>query len=249
MTTRRRAVLRDDRGSALLDAMVGVIIIAVTVSALTFAATSTSSAVQSLNESTSRNLALRNIANQLAADPGAVPEVRTQIPVTVKGTATTATVWRAPLGSTATLHVAIPATFALSDIDCQASPTRCIETEITVDVTTPGIAPVYVSPAWADARIARDGATVTAGVLGTFTPQSTVAEVRYLVGIRSATGPGAITFSRNGAVIEQVLFDETTNTSMYGSAFIPVGGTGNVTVSLVGASATLDHFTVYEAPQ
>lgn len=248
----------NQRGSMLIDAMLGIVITALTVTALVGVSTTTGNIVRSTTIQSDRYTFARNLANDLAENPNDATKI-TATPQTAPTTITAndqgvnVTRWlvvgTGTSAGTTQVNVSIPKNV---DKNCQDAAIRlksCVTASVTVATSDPGIVTTAVGGTWSIAGIgtaAGSGPVPVSQISATpFTVPTGSGEVRYVVKVSGAAGVGAIEFRNGATVLESILFDETTNTYTYGSVFAPAGTA--ITVHVVGSTVNLARFYIYKA--
>ena len=242
MFNRLNRVLRDQTGSALIDAMVGVVLIAVALVSLVTATSVSTSAMRAAATLTDQGSALRSYVNDLASDPLSVPETPAAGSLDIGGKQTPVTRWRDMKSSVATIHAVATARCPGADVKSATCPSAQISVNTAAIAKAPVAVPVAAS--WSAPAIATaDGASVVPGAIGTFTVPAGQAEVRYVVRLTGVTGPGAINLSDGAKVLDTQEFDSTTGEYVY--SVVPAAAGSVIQVTLT-APATLSRFLVYE---
>ena len=259
----RQIDFRSERGTALIDSMVGVIILAIAGSAvaLTVAGIANVSAV--IATDSARQSYSSSEANALAANPTAIGTTPESTEVTIKGEAVTVTRLRVEeADGSAVIRLAVP---RKENVDCSgiaivapsaATRTNCLITEITVaapSIESPDHTPVAVAEAAAGVGMSTSaGVTVPEWVdatpteLGAFILGS---EYQFVVGIEPGAADGQIVMKRGAEIITVIDFDaNATDTWFYGTLPSDISGVP-VTIEHRGGSARIHQLLVYEVTQ
>lgn len=251
MLTRLRTLLRSEDGATLPEALIGVVVVVTTITALATSSAITLNAVYSMVEHGDRVNYLQTRAAQLSLNPAAVPLTPATATEEVAGTDTKVTIWREDRADgIAIVHAATAGNHETDGSQCtnpaQPGP-GCVAVAVPATVGRAGIQTTAAPATLAAPAVATPaGAARTPGQVGSFTVPAGVTELRYVVKVAAVSGPGALTFAAGGPPLEQAWIDETTTGYVYGS--VPVTA-GTVTLTLDGANATLANLYVYEAPR
>ena len=254
MFARTRARLRDDTGSVLIDAMVGIIIAAVAIIGLASIAATTTTAITSTVNTTSRMSFLRSYVNELASGSAVVPPAVTAQTVTksIGSKNVSVTSWQTTVGASTVIHAAV-ANDGNDPAPCaspapQAAP-GCLRAQVTVQPGGAGIVTTPVYSFWAIPAIATSGGgAATTGSIGTFTPSNTSVQVRFVAKVSApSVGNIDLTDTNTHQKIGSIPFAANSNGYLYGS--VTVSGSNPVDVSLTGSSAYISRFYIYEAPR
>jgi hypothetical protein len=257
MTNTFRAVLRAERGSALIDSLVGVIVTAIVVSSVASLAVGITSSMKTTNADAIRSSALQSYVNDQSSQPDAVALTGTTTAQAIGGSTVPVTVWRTvPTSGTAVIHAATNRDQNATADNCAdpAAVTRalCLTSSVTVTLLdAPAPVGLPVAGAWTVAGV--DGASPVSapvGVVGTFDGTGKTA-VRYVVKLTSATAPGTLTFENGAAILATVPFDSLTYGAapgyVYGS--VTIGTATTITVRVTGAAVSLSRLYLYEVPR
>lgn len=248
-----RSLLRSQEGSTLVDSMVGVIVTAIVVTSVAGLAANITVALRSANIDTARSSSIHSLVNDLAAQPNAVSLTPSSTQRALPDTTALVTVWKTtPYAGVAVINAAT-SRYGSVGADCTnpatLDSTACLTASVSIDLlgTTPPT-PSSVTATWSAGPV--DGASpvsVPIGQIGSFTGTGKTS-VSYVVQVRGASGPGAITFNAGAAELVTVPIDSlkhgATPQYVYGS--VPVNGAETVIVNLTGTTASLDHFYIYE---
>ena len=245
---KRGDLLRGDRGFALVDTMIGVIVVAVTILGLIAAATSAGQSVRNVSVAADRLSYLRTTVNDLALDPGAVSTAPSSRSVAIADDQVIVTTWAVVTGSVVEIHAATSRTRDTDGSEC-ADPAalgpRCIEGQVTTNSTDPTPAATAVPTTWTPAAVATTtGASVAASQVASFTVPAGDAKVRFVVKVSGASAAGNIVFRAGSNVIKTIPFTTATNGYLSGDA-IASGGTA-MTVTTDGGPVTLTQLLIYE---
>ncbi|KQO98266.1 hypothetical protein [Leifsonia sp. Leaf264] len=247
---RRR--LANERGSALIDAMFGVVITALTMTALVSVAVTTTDVVDATRDQATRLTVIQNIAHGKVGNPTAVLTTPVSANVNTGAGTTSVTTWREDKPGVAVIHVAVPKTGATGCTNPAALEATCLTTTVSVPIAEPGIQIVDANPSWKGTAVSGPTtapATVSAGAVGTFQVPVGATEVRYVLNINATTasGPGSIDFMNGATKLESIQFDDTDNSYFYGSVFAPAGTTITVNFAPInGGTVKLSRFNVYK---
>lgn len=252
-----RHLLRSERGSALIDSMVGVIVTALVVSSTASLAVGITASLRASNAFAVRSSALQSLVNDRSSLPDAVTLTGVTASVSLSGTPTPVTVWKTvPTPGTAVIHAATNRDRkALTDLctnPASIPAASCVSASVTVNLLdAPAPVGLMLSPTWAAPGVAGGTpTTVTAGQIGSFNATGKT-QVRFTVKIGSASGPGTITFMNGTTILATVPYDGLTYGAVPGYQYgaVTVTGATTVTVNVTGGSAALSRFTVYEVPR
>lgn len=215
---------RDD-GFALIDSLVGVIALTVIVTMLVTTTVAAAHAMSAAASQSERQMYLRSLVNDLGLNPDMVPTSAGTANVPFGDTIATVSTLRLDDGADRTIIRA--AVNATDGVDCSASlnplagtktnPT-CLVAEVSVDrrVLGPAFTPIPTSISQAGVDTA-SGANTVQGVLGTFTPETGVTEVKWVIGVKATSGAARISLYQSGARISVSAFDSGADTYLYGT--------------------------------
>lgn len=250
---RLRHILRDERGTFLADAMVGVVVMAVAIGGF---ATVTAAAAQSLTVSqsqTQRTSYVHSATSDASSDPGSVPTTPRTTSVIVAGQIAQLTQWSTLGGKTVTVNAAItrtPATAATAcSIPLNITATNCIVSTITLPInTSPTITTTPLPGTWSSKPAATSaGASVSTSTIASITT-SGYTQIRYVINVSNVTTAGFLTFTdaATGSVLLGIPISTSTNQYFFGSINIP---TTTTTVNfLITGVATISQMYVYAPP-
>jgi hypothetical protein len=235
--------------------MVGVIIVAVAIAGLATVTANVSGTISVAARNAERLVFLRSYANTLGESPSAVSATTATISVPVGASSVPITSWETNAAGSVVIHAAAPQWTGGAAADCSQVATtpnaQCLVAEVFTTPHGPGIKTTPLTSSLANPGVASPTPTaVTPGLVGTFTPAAGLTQLRFVVRISAASGAGALQFTDTGTgtVSGTASFTASTDGYLYGS--IPVAGTTSaIRVDLTGASASLSHLYVYEAPR
>ena len=245
------STLRSDRGSSLVDVMLGIFMVAIVMIGLATGVAASSTAVKTYAFSNERLTFIRSVVSDLAQNPGSVAATATPVTMTYGSEPIIVTEWSVVTGASAVIHAATSRTSAVNGGQCtdpNSIPASCVEAQATVSLADSAVAVAYLTPAWASTGVATAaGATANVGKMATLTVPTADTEVRYIVHVAGAGSAGSIQFMNGASVLRPIPFDSTTNGYIYGS--VTTNGATTVDISLAGSAANVAHFTLYEAPK
>jgi hypothetical protein len=247
--------LADDSGSALIDAMAGVLVASLAVVGLASVTTTVSTAVTNTANDADRLSTLRSYVNAAALNPGGLPSGSSTAtsPVTINGKPVSITTWTSETSGSVVVHGSAPKRGTADPAAC-ADPasvemSTCLTTSVTVNGGGGGISTEPVPVALVDTAYATAaGALAPVGAAATITSAAADTEFRFVVRVAAGETGGELVFTAgDGSVLRAVAFDAASDEYLYGSIVHPEGSA--VTLSLVTATAHLSHLYVYEAPR
>lgn len=249
MLHRLTAKLADDTGSLLVDAMVGIIVSAITLIGLSTLAVATSNALTVTASQKQRQSYAASYVSDQAMAPLSVPTTPTTSTEDVDGTQLPVTLWRVNVdGQTSVISAAMPRLYGAAG-DCTDPATArahsCIMAQVTVPVGDPGIVTTSMNSTWTDPNVATPDGAAVLGPVGSFIVPAGTTEVRYVVLLSGATGNSQLTFSDGTTVLASIPYTDGTNSYFYGSLTVDPGAT--VTIATTGTAARLAHFYLYQA--
>ena len=255
MLARIRRTLAGDAGTALIDSMVGVIIVAFALSGLAAVTAGVANNLSVTAQNSGRLVALRSYASTLGGDPSAVSPTPTTATVTVGTAQLPVTSWATRDAGSVVIHAVASQWTGGPPADCSQVATTpsigCLVAEVSTTPRGAGIVTTPLAAALTNPAVASSAPTPCApGTVGTFTPAAGLVQLRYVVRVGAVSGPGTFTFTNatTGTVSGTATFAASTDGYLYGS--IPVDGTTSpIRVDLTGGSADLSHLYVYEAPR
>lgn len=255
MFARIRRTLADDSGTALIDSMVGVIIVAFALSGLAAVTAGVSNNLSVTAQNSTRLVALRSYASTLGENPAAVSTTPMTTTVAVGTVQLPVTSWATRTAGSVIIHAAASQWTGGPLADCTQMATtpnsRCLVAEVSTNPRGSGIVTTPLTAALPNPAVASPTPTpISPGTVGTFTPAAGLVQLRYVVRVGAVSGPGTFIFTdtTTGTVSGTATFTASTDGYLYGS--IPVAGTtAPIRVDLTGSSASLSHLYVYEAPR
>ena len=255
MLARIRRTLANASGTALIDSMVGVIIVAFALSGLAAVTAGVANNISVTAQNSTRLVALRSYASRLGENSAAVSTKSSTATVRIGASQLPVTSWATRDAGSVVIHAAAAQWTGGPPADCSQVATTpnigCLVTEVSTTPRGSGIVTTPLASTLTNPAVASSAPTpVTPGTVGTFTPASGLTQLRFVVRVAGASGPGTLTFTDTvaGTVSGTATFTASTDGYLYGS--IPVDGTTSpIRVGLTGASADLSHLYVYEAPR
>lgn len=235
--------LRSERGSVVIDAALGVMVVGITVVAFATSIGAAGRTSQYSRTSVTVSSLLNSTVNDLATDPLAVPTVRTTTPVTFGAEDIPVTVWQDSSDRWVTIHAATP---LFRGGDCQSSLASCATASISVVVSDVGIDPTPLVGSWSSVgSTTTTGSDVAPGPVGVAEVPVGSGEVRYVVRV-AAESAGELTFDDGPATLLNVPIPAETDQYFYGS--INPDGATQLTITVRGATMHLSHLFLYQAP-
>lgn len=252
---RIRRALANDSGTVLIDAMVGVIIVAVAIAGLATVTANVSNNISVTSRNAERSVFLRAYANTLGESPTAVSATPATISVPVGASTIPITSWETNAAGSVVIHAAAPQWTGGPSADCSQVATtpnaHCLVAEVSTTPHGPGIKTTPLTSSLATPGVASPTPTsVSPSTVGTFTPAAGLTQLRFVVLVSASAGPGTLTFTNTttGTVSGTASFTASTDGYLYGS--IPVDGTTSpIRLDLTGSPVSLSHLYVYEAPR
>lgn len=254
MLSRVRARLRSDSGFALIDVMVGVVVMALTVTGIATVSASVSSAMTQQATVSVRQSYLLTLVNQAAVNPASVATTTVTAPATVGGVQVSVSQLREDVATDrSVIRAAMPrgdaydCSNAVTSSPSAADLANCLISETDVDRVARGVS--YTPFTLTGMQAGIDGtapAVITPGVLATFTPPAGVAAtVNWVMGVVPGTGPARIVIYQGTTVLAVQSFESTSgNQYLYGT--VPVTAGSAITFNWDGAAGSVHHFLVYK---
>jgi hypothetical protein len=248
----RRALhaLRDDTGTALVDSAVGVVVIAIAMSAIAATSFTVGTAVSETTATAAAQAYLRSAGSTASANPASLPTTPVAATVDADGRQLIMSSVRVDLADgRSLLRLAIPHDDSDCTTDLATAPRYedCYVTEVTTGVAASSADPGY-NAATLSLTVpgvdSQTGAAVAAdaGVLASFTP---AAGTQYVVGVKEPAAAGELIIRQGATVLVTIDYAPDNQGWFYGTL-----GTTDlvtaVTIELVGGGATVRGLTAYE---
>lgn len=249
---RIRERLRDETGTALIDAMFGIIIAALALIGLSSISVTATNAIIASGSQTARQTFIVSLTNQLASDPLSVSTMPTTAIMAIDEVDSEVTTWRETTTESTTIFAAARRDTAGAEVDCTDPsdlPTGCLVAETTVSNATVNLNPTEILTTWTVGSLGGTTAVqVTPGQLGSFNAPAGLTEARYVLKVTSSTS-GTITFTDQdtGNDVVTIVTAPSATQYYYGSLYIVPGHEVQITYN--GAPTGVSHFFIYEAPQ
>lgn len=246
--------LRSDRGFALIDVMVGIVIVALTLGGIATVSAAVANAVAGQITRADRAAYVTSKANELATNPSAVlTTVVASTPTIGRSTvqlvqvrvnrSSTQDVIRvaAPVGDTYDCSNAV--TDAVTTTDTQ----RCVVAEVSVDTVSRGTSftpyPVTIAQSGIDGSTP---AAAAAGTLAAFTaPADVTPTVKWILGVKPGSGAARVTITQGATVLAVQSFEATAPDTYLSGTFAAAAGQ-TYTISWDGAAGTAHNFLIYK---
>jgi hypothetical protein len=244
--------LRPDTGFALIDAMVGVVITALTLGAIVTVSAAVSNAIVAQTTSADRLSYITSKANELAANPAAVSATVTTANQTIGAQQVAVSQVRVtPTAGRDIIRVAAPrgdafdCSTAVADTPADDTLQRCVVSEVGVDAIVQGTSATPYTVTINQPGV--DGATpatAAPGALATFTAPAGVTTVNWVVGVKPGAGAARLTITQGATVITAKAFETVAGQYLYGT--LPVTQGQTYSFAWDGPAGTAHHFLIYK---